>query len=235
MSAIRKKVSTRPSCMPPTRRRRTRFGFAFPRGSSSSPSFPPRPGDIARHRLPPRRDADGSLALFSLQQIVKDDGAALSEFEKEVAQVRVGSRAPYTGARSRFSPGIAVRVFFQCARARNGERRSPAASASVVNRRPAASTLGRAGVYRMRTNRHARSNAPRIVAARLARARRRARRRENNTAEHRADLPTLHLFPPHSRLSSTSRPPTTSSRLSSRTSTSTVRRRLTCPVAAPRS
>ena len=103
MSAIRKKVSTRPSCMPPTRRRRTRFGFAFPRGSSSSPSFPPRPGANARHRLPPRRDADGSLAPFSPQQIVKDDGAALSEFEKEVAQVRVGYRAPHTGARSRFS------------------------------------------------------------------------------------------------------------------------------------
>ena len=47
----------------------------------------------------------------------------------------------------------------------------------------------------MRTNRRARSNAPRIVAARPARARRRARRRENNTAEHRADLLTLQLFP----------------------------------------
>lgn len=48
-------------------------------------------------------------------------------------------------------------------------------------------------------------------------------------------FPPSNLFPPHSRLSSTSRPPTTSSRLSSRTSTSTARRRLTCPVAAPRS
>jgi len=37
------------------------------------------------------------------KKIVKDDGAALSEFEKEVAQVRVGSRAPNTGGRFRFS------------------------------------------------------------------------------------------------------------------------------------
>lgn len=118
MSAIRKKVRSRSSLVPPPMRRRTRVG----RRVSARPHhralvFSPRAEPSRVPRLPPRRDADRSPAPFLPRQIVKDDGAALSEFEKEVAQVRVGSQAPTPAEGSAF-PGIAVRVFLQCARGR---------------------------------------------------------------------------------------------------------------------